>query len=274
MLFAVGVGIPLGFFAAKWHGGVFDQSSLFIPDRGLDPGLLPRDPARSTSSKAAVGKRAAADRRDERGRASDELLRPRRDHHQGLGDAQGRAQGTSCCPRSPWASIPLAIITRITRASVLDVQNEDYVRTARAKGLPPRTVDRRHVRNALPPISTIIGLQTGLLLSGAILTETVFAFPGWIGSATRSSIATCSCRADPLPRIRLRDRQPDRGHPVRDHQSANPLFMSVAEIEAVEIQLEAPSALARRLPPTDPTRARSSGSSSSSCSSSRRSSRR
>ena len=62
---------------------------------------------------------------------------------------------------------------------MLDVQNEDYVRTARAKGVAPAAVDRRHVfRNALLPISTIIGLQTGLLLSGAVLTETVFAWPG------------------------------------------------------------------------------------------------
>ena len=76
---------------------------------------------------------------------------------------------------------------RITRASVLDVQHEDYVRTARAKGLAPRLVDRRHVlRNALLPISTIIGLQTGLLLSGAVLTETVFDWPGvgsWLTTA-------------------------------------------------------------------------------------------
>jgi ABC-type dipeptide/oligopeptide/nickel transport system permease component len=65
---------------------------------------------------------------------------------------------------------------------VLDVQNEDYVRTARAKGVAPLAVDRRHVfRNALLPISTIIGLQVGLLLSGAVLTETVFAWPG-VGS--------------------------------------------------------------------------------------------
>jgi len=77
---------------------------------------------------------------------------------------------------------------RITRAAVLDVQNEDYVRTARAKGLAPYTVDRRHIlRNALLPVSTIIGLQTGLLLSGAVLTETVFAFPG-MGSWLRDAI--------------------------------------------------------------------------------------
>jgi peptide/nickel transport system permease protein len=85
-------------------------------------------------------------------------------------------------PAIALGSIPLAIIARITRASVLDVQNEDYVRTAQAKGLGPHSVDFHHVlRNAMLPISTIIGLQVGLLLSGAVLTETVFAFPG-IGS--------------------------------------------------------------------------------------------
>jgi peptide/nickel transport system permease protein len=92
-------------------------------------------------------------------------------------------------PAIALGSIPLAVTARITRASVLDVQNEDYVRTARAKGLPPRVVDVRHIfRNALLPISTIIGLQTGLLLSGAVLTETVFAFPGmgsWLVEAIR-----------------------------------------------------------------------------------------
>jgi peptide/nickel transport system permease protein len=90
-------------------------------------------------------------------------------------------------PAIALGSIPLAIIARITRASVLDVQNEDYVRTARAKGVPSRIVDRRHVfRNAMLPVVTIIGLQTGLLLSGAILTETVFAIPGmgsWLAGA-------------------------------------------------------------------------------------------
>jgi peptide/nickel transport system permease protein len=92
-------------------------------------------------------------------------------------------------PAIALGSIPLAVTARITRAAVLDVQNEDYVRTARAKGLAPRIVDRRHIfRNALLPITTIIGLQTGLLLSGAVLTETVFAFPGmgtWLVEAIR-----------------------------------------------------------------------------------------
>jgi peptide/nickel transport system permease protein len=84
-------------------------------------------------------------------------------------------------------TIPLAIIMRITRASVVDVLNEDYVRTANAKGLPSGIVDNRHVlRNAMLPVVTVIGLQTGLLLGGAILTETIFGWGGvgkWIYDA-------------------------------------------------------------------------------------------
>ena len=76
-------------------------------------------------------------------------------------------------------TIPLAIIVRITRASVAEVIGEDFVRTANSKGLDPRTIRNRHVlRNAMLPVVTTIGLQTGLLLSGAVLTETVFEFNG------------------------------------------------------------------------------------------------
>jgi peptide/nickel transport system permease protein len=82
-------------------------------------------------------------------------------------------------PALALGTIPLAIIVRITRASVLEVLGEDYVRTARAKGLARGLISRRHVlRNALLPVVTTIGLQTGLLLAGAVLTETVFAFNG------------------------------------------------------------------------------------------------
>lgn len=82
-------------------------------------------------------------------------------------------------PAIALGTIPLAIITRITRAAVLETSNEDFVRTAEAKGMTRSVVTRRHIlRNALLPVVTIIGLQTGLLLSGAILTETVFAFGG------------------------------------------------------------------------------------------------
>jgi peptide/nickel transport system permease protein len=86
------------------------------------------------------------------------------------------------------ASIPLAIIARITRASVIEVQGADYVRTARAKGLrAPRLRRRVVIRNAMLPVATTIGLQVGLLLSGAVLTETVFAFAG-IGSFLAQAI--------------------------------------------------------------------------------------
>lgn len=86
-------------------------------------------------------------------------------------------------------TIPLAIIVRITRASVAEVIGEDFIRTATAKGLDPATIRNRHVmRNALLPVVTTIGLQTGLLLSGAVLTETVFEFNG-IGRYLYQSIS-------------------------------------------------------------------------------------
>ncbi|GAC1338801.1 MAG: ABC transporter permease subunit [Acetobacteraceae bacterium] len=76
-------------------------------------------------------------------------------------------------------TIPLATIARMTRSAMLEVLGEDYVRTARAKGLAPSRVVVVHaLRNALIPVVTVLGLQVGALLGGAILTETVFAWPG------------------------------------------------------------------------------------------------
>ena len=76
-------------------------------------------------------------------------------------------------------TIPLAVIARQTRSAMLEVLSEDYVRTARAKGLPPmRVVGVHALRNALIPVITTIGLQVGVLLGGAILTETIFSWPG------------------------------------------------------------------------------------------------
>jgi peptide/nickel transport system permease protein len=86
-------------------------------------------------------------------------------------------------PALALATIPFAVIFRITRASVLDVLDEDYVRTAEAKGLTTRVIRARHVlRNAMLPVVTTIGLQVGGLLAGAILTETVFSYRG-VGEA-------------------------------------------------------------------------------------------
>ena len=76
-------------------------------------------------------------------------------------------------------TIPLAVIARMTRSAMLEVLGDDYIRTARAKGVSPLQVVAVHaLRNALIPVVTVVGLQTGVLLAGAILTETIFAWPG------------------------------------------------------------------------------------------------
>ncbi|ANB56243.1 binding--dependent transport system inner membrane component family protein [Anoxybacillus sp. B7M1] len=82
-------------------------------------------------------------------------------------------------PSIALATIPMAIIARITRSSMLEVMKSDYIRTARAKGLSMFWVVYKHsLKNAIIPVLTVIGLQTGLLLGGAILTETIFSWPG------------------------------------------------------------------------------------------------
>jgi peptide/nickel transport system permease protein len=190
LLFSTLLGIPLGFVAAKRYGTWVDHSSLLISLLGIsipifflaillkyvfavELGLLP-----------TVGRISVLIDIDHPTNfyTLDSLI---------AGDL-GAFWDTIkhlILPAIALGSIPLAITARITRAAVLDVQNEDYVRTARAKGLSPRVVDQRHIfRNALLPIMTIIGLQTGLLLSGAVLTETVFAYPGmgtWLVEAIR-----------------------------------------------------------------------------------------
>jgi peptide/nickel transport system permease protein len=93
-------------------------------------------------------------------------------------------------PAIALATIPLSITARITRSSMLEVLGLDYVRTARAKGLAWRSVTFRHaLKNALLPVVTIIGLQVGLLLGGAVLTETIFSWPG-IGRFIVNSIGS------------------------------------------------------------------------------------
>jgi peptide/nickel transport system permease protein len=189
MIFAVALGIPFGFFAAKRHGGVFDNLTMIGSLLGISVPIfflaiiLKYLFAVRFHWLPSVGRIdvLSTTKHPTNFYILDALIQ--RDWHT-LWDVIRHL----ILPAVALGSIPLAIITRITRAAVLDVQNEDYVRTARAKGLPPLTVDRRHVlRNAMLPVSTIIGLQTGLLLSGAVLTETVFAFPG-MGSWLRDAI--------------------------------------------------------------------------------------
>jgi peptide/nickel transport system permease protein len=191
MVFSIVLGIPLGFVAAKRHGGILDNASLVASLIGISIpifflaillkyvfavklGLLP-----------TVGRISVLIDLDRRTNflVLDSILSANR-------EAFVDVLRHLVLPAIALGTIPLAVVARITRAAVLDVLNEDYVRTARAKGLGPRVVDARHVlRNALLPISTIIGLQTGLLLSGAVLTETVFAWPGmgtWLVDAIRA----------------------------------------------------------------------------------------
>lgn len=93
-------------------------------------------------------------------------------------------------PAITLATVPLSIIARITRATVLEVMRQDYIRTARSKGLHPLRVLLRHaLRNALIPITTVIGVSLGHLVAGAVLTETVFAWPG-LGRYLVASIDT------------------------------------------------------------------------------------
>ena len=189
MIFAVSLGIPLGFFAAKRHGGVFDHLTLVGSLIGISIPIfflaiiLKYIFAVRLAWLPSVGRISVLiDMKHPTNFYILDAIIERNWH--ALWDVLKHL----ILPGIALGSIPLAVIARITRAAVLDVQNEDYVRTARSKGLPPFTVDQRHIlRNALLPVSTIIGLQTGLLLSGAVLTETVFAYPG-MGSWLRDAI--------------------------------------------------------------------------------------
>ncbi len=98
-------------------------------------------------------------------------------------------------PAVTLGSVLMALITRLVRSGMLDVLSEDYVRTARAKGLPERTVIIRHaLRNILIPLVTVIGLQLGALFGGAVITESIFAWPG-VG---RLALQAISARDYPL----------------------------------------------------------------------------
>jgi peptide/nickel transport system permease protein len=190
MLFSIVFGIPLGFFAAKKHGSPFDHASLVLSLLGISIPIFFLAIILKYIFAVKLGWLPTV------GRISVliDLEHPTNFYVldaiiAGDMEALWDVLKHLVLPAVALGSIPLAVIARITRAAVLDVQNEDYVRTARAKGVSPRRVDSRHVlRNAMLPIATIIGLQTGLLLSGAVLTETVFAWPGigtWLVNAIR-----------------------------------------------------------------------------------------
>jgi peptide/nickel transport system permease protein len=183
MFFATLLGIPLGFIAAKRYGTWIDHGSLFASLIGISIPIFFLAIILKYIFAVRLGWLPSVGR-------SSVLIDLDHPTNFYVIDAIVTANWGAfvdvgkhlILPAVALGSIPLAIVARITRAAVLDVQNEDYVRTARAKGVAPLTVDHRHIlRNALLPITTIIGLQVGLLLSGAVLTEKVFAWPG-VGS--------------------------------------------------------------------------------------------
>jgi peptide/nickel transport system permease protein len=184
LVFAIGLGIPLGYLAARRHGSWVDSTAVIASLLGVAIPVFFLAYLLRLGFAVELGWLPGSGRQDVRMDATritnfyvlDGLLTRE-------WDAAWDAVRHLILPAIALGTIPLAIIVRITRASVLDVVNEDYVRTANAKGLATATVRRRHIlRNALLPVSTTIGLQAGLLLSGAVLTETVFAFGG-VGSA-------------------------------------------------------------------------------------------
>lgn len=189
MVFAIGLGIPLGYLAARRHGSWLDSTSVIGSLLGVAIPVFFLAYMLRVVFAVQLGWLPGSGRQSVRINATritdfyvlDGLLTRE-------WDAAWDAVTHLVLPGIALGTIPLAIIVRITRAAVLDVVNEDYVRTANAKGLATSVVRRRHIiRNALLPVSTTIGLQTGLLLSGAVLTETVFAFGG-VGSALKDAI--------------------------------------------------------------------------------------
>jgi len=181
MAFALLIGVPAGATAAVKRGGYFDQALMTIATIGysmpifwwglllimfvaVNLGLAPVsgriDPIQYYFEPVTGFMTIDALLSDQPGAFLDAL------HHLVL-------------PTIVLGTIPLAVIARMTRSSMLEILSEDYVRTARAKGLSPlRVIGLHALRNALLPVVTVIGLQVSALLAGAVLTETIFSWPG------------------------------------------------------------------------------------------------
>lgn len=180
LLFAVIIGVPLGYFAGRRTGGWIDNlvvsgSLLGVVTPVFFLAILLKLVFADTLGWLPTSRRQNA-RLDATHPTNFYVL-------DGLitreFDASWDAIIHLVLPAVALGTIPLAIIVRITRASVAEVVGEDFVRTANSKGLSAATIRNRHImRNAMLPVITTIGLQTGLLLSGAVLTETVFEFNG------------------------------------------------------------------------------------------------
>ncbi len=180
MLFAVIIGLPAGILAGVRRGSVFDHTVMGVALTGysmpifwwgllliiLFSGILNLTPVSGRISLLFYFEPVTGFM------LIDSLL-------SGDKGAFRSALSHLVLPAVVLGTIPLAVIARQTRSAMLEVLSEDYVRTARAKGLPPyRVIGLHALRNALIPVVTVIGLQVGVLFSGAVLTETIFAWPG------------------------------------------------------------------------------------------------
>lgn len=183
MLFAVLVGIPVGVLAAVKRGSVFDHTAVGISLTGYSMPIFWWGMMLIMLVSVQLNLTPVS------GRISDTVF---------LDDSQPLTgfmlidtliwgeQGDfidavmhMILPAIVLGTIPLAVIVRMTRSSMLEVLGEDYIRTARAKGVSRMRVIVVHaLRNALLPVVTVIGLQVGTMLAGAILTETIFSWPG------------------------------------------------------------------------------------------------
>ena len=188
---AVLIGVPMGIVAAVWRNSLFDALSRLIALTGVSMpifwlglmlawvfgvvlGLLPTGFRLNTSVTIVPVTNLFL---------VDSLLA-------GDGEAFAAAARHLVLPAVALSTIPMAVIARMTRASLLEILSQDYIRTAESKGLPQRAVILRHaMRNALLPVMTVTGLQIGRFLAGAILTETIFSWPGiglWIFEAIQA----------------------------------------------------------------------------------------
>jgi dipeptide transport system permease protein len=181
MLFAVAVGVPAGAFAAVKRGGIYDQALMTISLFGYSMpifwwGLLLIMFVSVRLGLLPVSGRIDPMNYDVEGPTGFMLVDSLLSEQPG---AFLDALRHLVLPAIVLGTVPLAVIARMTRSSMLEVLNEDYVRTARAKGLSPRRVIGVHaLRNALLPVVTVIGLSISGLMAGAVLTETIFSWPG------------------------------------------------------------------------------------------------
>lgn len=181
MLFAILIGVPAGAVAAVKRGGFFDQALMTISLFGYSMPIFWWGLLLIMFMSVTLGLTPVSGRID--------LIAYYFDQPTGfmtvdalLSDQPGAfldALRHLILPSIVLGTVPLGVIARMTRSSMLEVLSEDYVRTARAKGLSPfRVIGVHALRNALLPVVTVIGLQVSSLMAGAVLTETIFSWPG------------------------------------------------------------------------------------------------